>query len=461
MAEDRPENEAGRSRAPHMQAELPASPAKALEPKSAPQLDPDQAMSKPPKTRRRGGAVSRFLNLIGALTVLAALALAGVLTYAKIRFEAMGPLKAPSAIQITPGTSVGAIALDLEEAGIIENAYIFMGAIRLHGAAGRLKAGEYAIPTGASMRTVMNLLVSGKSILHKITLPEGWTSAQIIERVNADPVLVGDKVPVPEEGVLLPETYRFTRGLTRSRFVQQMKTAQTRLLDRLWDKRDPNLPFKTRAEALTLASIVEKETGVASERPHIAGVFVNRLVKGMRLQSDPTVIYGLVGGKGSLGHPLRVSELKSDTPYNTYKIKALPPGPIANPGAAAIRAVLNPMPTKDLFFVADGSGGHAFAENLADHRKNVLKWRKIEQSKPAAPAKDQPAAAPTGKPDKAQPAKAEPDKTKPNKAKLKTGPAEQPAPAGSDSEPSKGSVSINSKPLDLAAPSAGAPAKPK
>ena len=435
MAEDKPDNGADKSQAPYMQAEPPESPAQALEPKSAPKIDASTEMSDHRKKGRRGGAISRFLNLMGALFILSVLILAGVLTYAKMRFESMGPLQSPTAIQITSGMGVGEIALTLEEAGIIENAYIFIGGIRLHNAGGRLKAGEYAFPAGASMRTVMTMLVDGKSILHKITLPEGLTSEQIIKRINADPVLAGDPVSVPEEGSLLPETYRFTRGLTRKAFVKQMRSAQTALLDKLWDNRAANLPYKTRLEALTLASIVEKETGVSSERPHIAGVFVNRLRKGMRLQSDPTVIYGLVGGKGSLGHPIRLSELNSDTPYNTYKIKALPPGPIANPGAAAIKAVLNPMATKDLYFVADGSGGHSFAETLADHRKNVLKWRKIEKKRKQAVKDQKGVQAPT------QPAKT---------AGKPDGKDTKPAlPVTGEKNEAKGSVTVKSKPLAL------------
>lgn len=444
MADDKPENEADITQAPYARATVPESPAQALEPKSAPIFDPGYDMPNPDKSSRRGGVLSRFLNFFAALFMLSALLLAGVLTYAKFRFEAMGPLQAPAALQITPGMGVGAIALDLEQAGIIENAYIFIGGIRLHGAGGSLKAGEYAFPRGASMRTVMTLLVGGKSILHKITLPEGLTSAQIISRINADPVLVGAPLAVPDEGVLLPETYRFTRGLTRKAFVAQMKSAQSDLINRLWDSREAKLPFNTRLEALTLASIVEKETGVNSERAHIAGVFVNRLRKGMRLQSDPTVIYGLAGGKGTLGHPIRLSDLNSKTPYNTYKIKALPPGPIANPGAAAIKAALNPMVTKDLYFVADGSGGHAFAETLTGHRKNVLQWRKIEKKRKAAPAKSQPApspAAPTGASSK--PAG--------NSGKPAGKDAAASAPATAAGTIPSGSVSIKSKPLDLGA----------
>jgi UPF0755 protein len=328
--------------------------------------------------------ISGFLNFLGALVMLAALAGAAGLIYANARFEESGPLARPVKLQIKPGMGVSAIAQLLKKNGVIENIYIFRGGAILHRASGKLKAGEYAFEPGISMRAAMEKMAAGQSVLHRITIPEGLTTQQILERVKDNPVLTGEMPEDPGEGKLLPETYSFTRGLDRKAFVESMAQAQARLLDRLWPKRQANLPFKTREEAIILASIVEKETGQVSERPHIAGVFINRLNKGMRLQSDPTIIYGLVGGKGSLGRPIRYSELFVKTAYNTYMIDGLPPGPIANPGEAAIRAVLQPLATKDLYFVADGTGGHAFAATLKAHNANVAKWRKLVRAKRAA-----------------------------------------------------------------------------
>jgi UPF0755 protein len=201
---------------------------------------------------------------------------------------------------------------------------------------------------------------------------------QIIDLLNAQDVLAGD-VALPREGSLLPETYNVARGMMRTALVAKMMADQTRAIDALWPTRQKNLPFKTKKEALILASIVERETGVSSERPQVAAVFVNRLKKRMRLQSDPTIIYGLVGGKGALGRPIRRSEIRRKTAYNTYRINGLPPTPIANPGRASIAAVLNPADSKALYFVADGTGGHAFAETLEQHNKNVRRWRQIEK----------------------------------------------------------------------------------
>ncbi len=331
-------------------------------------------------------SLSGFLNTLAALFMLGVLAVAAGIYYGKQIFESAGPLQTKRVLNIKPGMGVGAIAHLLQEKGIIENSYIFRGGAVLEGAAGHLKAGEYGFEPGISMREVLQKLRTGSSISHKLTIPEGLTTMQILARINADPVLLGEMPETPDEGTLLPETYNFTRGLTRKTIIRSMREAQQRLLDELWPLRQKNLPFTSREEAIILASIVEKETGQDGERAHIAGVFINRLEKNMRLQSDPTIIYGLVGGKGSLGRGIRLSELKKKTPYNTYVINGLPPGPIANPGRAAIAAVLQPMKTADLFFVADGTGGHVFAQTLKEHRVNVAKWRKIESARRKAAA---------------------------------------------------------------------------
>lgn len=313
---------------------------------------------------------------------LLGLLLAGtIFLYGKYRFEAAGPHDEPRVVMLDQGLGVRAIANRLDKAGVISDQVVFLAGVRFNRAEGDLKAGEYEIPAHASMASIMRILLEGRSILHRITIPEGLTSEQIMLLVEANPVLTGETPAVPPEGSLLPETYSFTRGATRKEIVSDMKESATALMDELWDKRAKDLPFDTREEAITLASIVEKETGVASERPRVAAVFVNRLNKPMRLQSDPTIIYGLVGGKGALGRPIRRSELDRQTPYNTYLVDGLPPTPICNPGRASIEAVLNPPETDELYFVADGTGGHAFSRTLREHEQRVREWRKIERRK--------------------------------------------------------------------------------
>jgi UPF0755 protein len=235
------------------------------------------------------------------------------------------------------------------------------------------------------MHDVLDDLVSGRSVLHAITFPEGWTSQQVVERLNTDPVLSGEIAEVPAEGALMPDTYKFTRGATRQQMIDQMVRVQERVLAEVWARRAPGLPVETPEEFVTLASIVEKETGRADERPRVARVFINRLERGMRLDSDPTVLYGIFGGAGR--PPERTiyqSDLDKPTPYNTYQITGLPAGPIANPGRAALEAVANPSRTDELYFVADGTGGHVFASTLEEHNRNVARWRQIRAEREAA-----------------------------------------------------------------------------
>jgi len=353
---------------------LPRSPAEALEPDQPPEAPRGR---KPKRQRQR--PVFALMNALFTALFIGLIGLAGAFYYAKMQFDSPGPLKHNTVVTIPRGEGVNAIASRLEREGIIHDRRIFMAAVLYFGAQAKLKAGDYAIKTNAPMRSVLDTLIEGDAILYKVTIPEGWTSLQTVERLRETPELTGEIAEVPPEGSLLPDTYRFARNTPRSDIIARMQEAQREFLEKVWPSRDPDLPIETKEEALILASIVEKETGLADERSKVAGVFINRLRKGMRLGSDPTIIYGLVGGRGSLGRPIYRSEITKKTPYNTYVIKGLPPTPIANPGRASIEAVLRPADTDALYFVADGTGGHVFAETLAGHNRNVAEWRKIEK----------------------------------------------------------------------------------
>lgn len=323
----------------------------------------------------------RFTMRRGLIVLLlVCLAAAGAVVWERAQYAAPGP-KAPSGQQtivlIAPGDGVSAISHTLDKAGVIASAEMFRWSVRLRREGHRLKAGEYAIPSHASMQEIVAILIAGKSIQHKLTIAEGLTSQMAYNLIADDRVLTGDAGPVPPEGVLLPETYLFTRGTTRAQLIARMEAAQKTLVAGLWPKRAKDLPVATPEQAIILASIVEKETALPAERRHIAAVFENRLRLGMKLQSDPTIIYGITKGY-PLGRGIRESELNGATPYNTYVIAGLPPTPICNPGKDSIEAVLDPAQSKDLYFVADGTGGHVFAATMAEHRKNVARWRKIE-----------------------------------------------------------------------------------
>lgn len=310
----------------------------------------------------------------GGLVVLVLGGLLGLLA-----FVGPGP-KAPhgqaSTVILNRGANLPQIADALDRAKVISSPLLFMVAAKVTGASRSLKAGEYRIVSHEPMWRILSDIHHGRFVRHTVTVPEGFTSQMAIDALNAEPLLSGPAV-APPEGSLLPDTYEFQRGEARADVLQRMETAQTKLLARLWAARAPGLPLKTPQEAVTLASIVERETGVPSERPHIAAVFLNRLVQGMRLESDPTIIYGLTGGK-PLGRPILASEVVKPTPYNTYVIYGLPPTPIANPGKASLEAVLHPMKTDDLYFVATGAGGHVFSSTYAQHMANVAKWRQVE-----------------------------------------------------------------------------------
>ncbi len=338
-----------------------------------------------PASDERGFARPLILALL-ALIALAAVAAIGGWLYAQNQYAGRGPETADGAdriVMIQSGAGTGQIANRLAEAGAIESADDFRIAVRLTSNDGNLRAGEYAIPSGASIKEIIDLLIEGRSLLYPITVPEGLTSAMIVAIIEQSEILTGD-VPetIPAEGSLLPDTYMVHRGDAREAVLARMAEAHDEVMEELWPQRQEGLPFDTPEEAVILASIVEKETGLAEERPEVAAVFVNRLRIPMRLESDPTIIYGLTQGV-PLGRGLRRSEIDRRTDYNTYQIDGLPPTPICNPGRASIAAVLDPPETDALFFVADGSGGHAFASTYSEHLRNVANWRRVEAQRAA------------------------------------------------------------------------------
>ncbi len=370
---------------------VPKSPRVALEPERVP----------PPKNRSK--RVRHPLVVVGnaifTLLVIVAAAVGGGLYFGKQRFEMPGPLAEDKVVNIPRGYGVKDIADVLVREGVIDQPYVFMGGVVVLKARGELKSGEYQFTKHASLADVVDTIIENKVVQHSLTVAEGLTSEQIVARLLENDALTGQIKEIPREGTLLPETYKFTRGMTREQIIQRMQQAHKRVLQEVWERRMADLPVKTPEQLVTLASIIEKETGRTDERTRVSAVFINRLKTRMRLQSDPTIIYGLTGGKGALGRPIMKSEIEQATPYNTYVIDGLPPGPIANPGRASLEAAANPARTKELYFVADGSGGHVFSENYAEHQKNVVKLRAIEHG--AAPAAASapapaPAAAPSG-----------------------------------------------------------------
>lgn len=288
-------------------------------------------------------------------------------------------LAAEKLVVIAPGTSVKGITAQLLEEGVIQNKLAFLADARWQNRKKELKAGEYKFTPGMTIEEVILLLQSGKTYQHSITIPEGLTVTEITGLLVNEPALTGDVSEPPPEGSLLPETYKFSRGDTRQSMINRMQKAMQEELDILWNARAPDFNL-ARDEVVVLASIVEKETGVASERPRVAGVFTNRLRKSIALQSDPTVIYALTHGKTKLERPLTYADLKTPSAFNTYIATGLPPSPIANPGRASLAAVLNPEKNDYIYFVADGTGGHAFAVTLKEHNNNVSRWRKLQKS---------------------------------------------------------------------------------
>jgi UPF0755 protein len=357
--------------------QLPRSPRAALEPERVPM--PSR------HSRRARHPLVIIGNAIFTVLVVVSIAVGAALFFGRQRFEAPGPLAEDRVVNIPRGLGIRDISDLLQREGVIDQPYVFMGGIIALKARGELKYGEYQFTKRASLADVVDTIVEGKVVQHALTVPEGLTSEQIVARLLETDALTGQIKEIPREGTLLPETYRFTRGMAREQIIQRMQQAHRRVLQDVWEHRMQDLPVKTPEQLVTLASIVEKETGRPDERTRVAAVFVNRLKTKMRLQSDPTIIYGLTGGKGSLGRPILKSEIEQSTPYNTYVIDGLPPGPIANPGRASLEAAANPARTKELYFVADGTGGHVFSDNYAEHQKNVVRLRGIEHSNGNAP----------------------------------------------------------------------------
>ncbi|MGA7810636.1 endolytic transglycosylase MltG, partial [Bradyrhizobium sp.] len=343
-------------------------------------LEPEQV---PPPPRRSERARNPFVivgNAIITLLLVLMIGAGAAYYYGRQMIEAPGPLQEDKVVIIPSRAGMSDIADVLQREGVIDNNRLaFIGAVLALKARAGLKPGEYAFQKNASLRDVIGTIVEGKVVQHAVTIPEGLTSEQIVDRLTDNDIFAGDVREIPREGTLLPETYKFPRGTTRDQVIQRMQQAQKRVVAEIWEHRSPDIPIKTPEQLVTLASIVEKETGKPDERSRVAAVFVNRLRQKIKLQSDPTIIYGLVGGKGTLGRPIKRSEITQPSPYNTYVIDGLPPGPISNPGRASLEAAANPARTRDLYFVADGTGGHSFTETYDQHQKNVAKLRAMEK----------------------------------------------------------------------------------
>ena len=345
-----------------MSAPRRKAPAKGRPSRSAP----------PPRSRRRLPAVVTLFLLLALLAVAA------------FGWFSFGPGPGPreggteTTVVLKRGSGLPQIAETLADAGVIRLPFTFALLAKATGGGQHLRAGEYSIPARASAFEILGMIRAGRIVRHLVTIPEGLSSAQVADILNANPVLTG-RVQPPPEGSIMPQTYDVERGQDRREVLQMMMDAQDKLLAGLWADRKPGLPYRDIGQALTMASIVEKETALPAERPHVASVYLNRLRKGMRLESDPTIIYGMTKGR-PLGRSLTHAEVIDPTPYNTYVIAGLPPTPIANPGRAAIEAALHPTDSNDLFFVADGTGGHVFSETFEEHTRNVARWRQIAQS---------------------------------------------------------------------------------
>src|SRR5437762_10911032 len=393
-------------------------------------LEPEQVPPPPKRSDRARNPLVIAGNAIITIILLAMIGSGAVYVYGRQKIEAPGPLQEDKVVNIPARAGMTDIADILQREGVIDNnRWAFIGSVFALKARSELKPGEYAFQKNASLRDVIGIMVEGKVVQHAVTIPEGLTSEQIAARLSDNDIFAGAVKEMPREGTLLPETYKFPRGTTRDQVIQRMQQTQKRVLAEIWERRNPDVLVKSPEQLITLASIIEKETGRADERSRVAAVFTNRLRQRIKLQSDPTIIYGLVGGKGTLGRPIKRSEITQPSPYNTYVIEGLPPGPIANPGRASLEAAANPARTRDLFFVADGTGGHAFTETYDQHQKNVAKLRTLEkqiQNDTVEPAEDAAAPAAGGAPADASPTAA----TKPPAPKKPAKPAAAPARQG-------------------------------
>src|SRR3954447_15527645 len=361
-------------------------------------LEPEQVPPPPKRSERARNPFVVIGNAIITILIILMIGAGATYYYGRQILETPGPLQEDKVVNIPTRAGKRDIADALQREGVINvNPWLFIGGVFALKASSDLKPGEYSFQKNASLRDVIATIVEGKVVQHAVTVPEGLTSEQIVTRLTDNDIFSGSVREIPREGTLLPETYKFPRGTTRDQVIQRMQQTQKRVLAEIWERRNPDVPLKSPEALVTLASIVEKETGKADERSRVAAVFVNRLRQKIKLQSDPTIIYGLVGGKGTLGRPIKRSEIMQPSPYNTYVIDGLPPGPIANPGRASLEAAANPARTRDLFFVADGTGGHTFTETYDQHQKNVARLRAMEkqiQNDTVEPADDaQPAAA--------------------------------------------------------------------
>jgi UPF0755 protein len=360
-------------------------------PKTAAEALRPEAGTPPPSKRSRTSRsqIVVFLNFFLSMVILLVLASGAALYFGMQAFIEPGPSANGDTFMVKQATGVQEIADQLERRGLISDARIFRLGVRATGNDQTLKPGEYAIKPHASMRDIMELLKSGKSVMYSLTIPEGLTVEQALERVADQEALTGAMpAAMPPEGSIATDTLRYPRGYTRQQIVDKLLADQKKLVEEVWAHRAPDLPIANVQDFVTLASIVEKETGRGDERSRVAAVFLNRLAKGMRLQSDPTIIYGLFGGRGKpADRPIYQSDIDKQTPYNTYLIKGLPPTPIANPGRAALEAVANPSKTDDLYFVADGTGGHVFATTLEEHNQNVARYRALQKKQADAAAK--------------------------------------------------------------------------